>query len=37
MAGRRVDAGWAALLDVDGVQVVVRARKVMLSIGRNCV
>ena len=29
MTGRRVQAGWAALLDVDGVLLVVRERKVM--------
>lgn len=29
MTGRRVRAGWAAVLDADGVQVVVRERKVM--------
>src|SRR5207249_1241552 len=29
MTGRRVQAGWVALLDVDGVLVVVREQKVM--------
>jgi microcystin degradation protein MlrC len=29
MTGRHVDAGWAAVLDVDGVMVIVRERKVM--------
>lgn len=29
MTGRRVDGGWTALLDVDGVRLVIRERKVM--------
>ncbi|MGH2403336.1 MAG: M81 family metallopeptidase [bacterium] len=29
MTGRRVSAGWAAVLDADGVRVIVRERKVM--------